>query len=421
MPALLLLTIDSLRADYVGPGTFPNCWETFETEFVRFERALANGVATPLSVPTLLTGRHVVDDGTLPPDRPTLAELYDGPTWAASNNPHLRSDRDYDRGFDAFSDSVPDLLDDGQSATAARGDAGDEPDLTPPPNSAAEVCAVLRDAVADRRGFFWAHFIDPHYQFKPQQVRDREYSTPYSNAEILAMNERYVDGEPTAEDLAFLERFYGEQIRFLDRQLAAFFDDLRTADRWEDATIVIASDHGEAFGERGVYNHRWDADPIDSLVRVPLLVKFPGNERGGESYDHLVQNADVLPTLAEINDWEIDQPPHARPLTDLGGRTVVSKSNGAVRVTTEDGAAIRRRDGSTTGAASIDAEARTALESASIPAVEKLSGAVPGLEDSRKDAEDGDSTEEAGGGEDGGLEQGERRALERRLEDLGYR
>lgn len=190
MPELFLLTIDSLRADHVDRETFSNCWGTFKTEFVRFENALANGVATPLSFPSLLTGHPVVGNGTLPPERPVIAELYDGKTWAATNNPHLRSDRGYDRGFDRFADSVPELLEersvtppraDGQRATPARGgdrstgldalrqvaadalerrlpdrDAtdGDELELTPPPNGAEHVLAALRDAMADHQDLF---------------------------------------------------------------------------------------------------------------------------------------------------------------------------------------------------------------------------------------------------------------------------
>ena len=421
MSEVFLLTIDSLRADHVDREVFSNCWTTFETAFVRFESALANGVATPLSFPSVLTGAPAVGDGTLPSERPTLAELYAGETWAATNNPHLRSDRGYDRGFDRFSDSVPALLED-RSAAPARDDnqssrvdvlrraaadvleralpgrdETDEPELAPPPNGAAHVLTALRDAMADRRGLFWAHFIDPHYQFKPQQVRDMEFAVEYTNAEIVAMNERYVAGEPSSGDLEFLTRFYEEQIRYLDRQLAAFFDDLRSAGRWEGATIVIAADHGEAFGEQGVYNHQWDADPIDPLVRVPLLVKFPGNRRGGETLNHLVQNADIVPTLAEEFDWDVDCPPNTRPLTDGGPHTVVSKSNAAVRVTTPDGVGVRRRDGSSDVDDSLGDDARAVLESASIPAVEKLSGDVPGLDEEK------------------------RRDVEWRLEALGYR
>lgn len=65
---LFLLTIDSLRAAHVDHEMLSNCWETFEAEFVRFENVLANGVVTPLSFPSLLTGHPVVGDGTLPPD-----------------------------------------------------------------------------------------------------------------------------------------------------------------------------------------------------------------------------------------------------------------------------------------------------------------------------------------------------------------
>lgn len=413
MSELLLLTIDSLRADHFDHNTFTECWDTFATDFARFENAMANGVATPLSFPSILTGHLATGDGTLPSKHPTLAELYEGSTWAVSNNPHLRSERNYDRGFEFFSDDPADLIN--EEATEAStfseplqktyetvknaivGDGDGEPDLTPPPSSAQHVLRILRDGMDGRNGFFWAHFIDPHYQFKPQKVLDRKLAVDYSNDEILAMNERYVDGNPRSNDVEFLSRMYDELIAYLDRQLADFFDQLKAEKRWDEMTIVIAADHGEAFGERGVYNHQWDADPIDPLVRVPLLVKLPRNRHGGETYDHLVQNADIVTTLAEEFGWDIDYPPTTRPLTDAGRRTIVSKSTGAVRVTTDDGFAIRRRDGSTNVTGSIGKDAMAVLKSASIPAVEKLSGDVPGLDNE------------------------ERREVEQRLEDLGYK
>ena len=412
MAELLLLTIDSLRSDHFNRDLFSNCWNAFESDFVRFEGAVANGVATPLSFPSVLTGHLVVGDGTLPPGTPTLAELYDGYTWAVSNNPHLRSERNYDRGFEFFTDTLEGIVDEEATgtdavpetlrttyATVKKAIAGrnDEPDLTPPPSSADSVLAALREGMDGRRGFFWAHFIDPHYQFKPQKVLDRELATGYTNSEILAMNERYIDGRPRSDDIEFLARMYEELVAYLDRQLAEFFEQLKAEDRWDETMIVIAADHGEAFGEHGVYNHQWDADPIDPLVRVPLLVKFPGNEGGGETYDHLVQNADIFATLLTEFGWDADCPPTTRPLTDTGPRTVISKSTGAVRVTTDDGFRIRRRDGSIDGDGSIGDDAMAVLASASIPSVEKLSGNVPGRDDE------------------------ERRNVEQRLRNLGYR
>lgn len=412
MPELLLLTIDSLRADHFNHDTFTECWNTFATDFVRFENAMANGVATPLSFPSILTGHLATGNGTLPPEHPTLAELYDGSTWAMSNNPHLRSERNYDRGFEFFSDDPADLVT--KEATEAStfseplqktyetvkhaivGDNG-EPDLTPPPSSADHVLRILRDGMDGHKGFFWAHFIDPHYQFKPQKVLDRKLAVDYLNDEILAMNERYVNGNPQSDDVEFLSQMYDELIAYLDRQLANFFDQLKAEERWDEMMIVIAADHGEAFGERDVYNHQWDADPIDPLVRVPLLVKFPRNRHGGETYDHHVQNADIFSTLAEEFGWDVEYPPATRPLTDAGRRIIVSKSTGAVRVTTDNGFAIRRRDGSTNVNGSIGNDAMAVLKSASIPAVEKLSGNVPGLDDE------------------------ERREVEQRLKDLGYK
>jgi arylsulfatase A-like enzyme len=156
------------------------------------------------------------------------------------------------------------------------------------------------------------------------------------------------------------------------------------------------SDHGESFGDRGVYNHDWTAEPIDPLIRVPLLVKYPGGEHAGVTFDHQVQNADLLATLAELLDWSQEPPANTRPLTDPTTRPIISKSNTAIRVTTERGSAVRTDDGIDISG-DVDDRSLEVLESSSIPNVSTLSGDVPGT--SKR----------------------EQRELEQRLEYLGYK
>lgn len=410
MGDLLLLTIDSLRRDRFTENLFSESWDMFKTDFVYFDNALANGVATPLSFPSILTGHPVTGDGTISPEHPTLAELYDGYTWAMSNNPHLRADRGYDSGFEFFADSMeevenekpgsdrsPQLLRSVYQTIKSTITMDDKPNLSPPPNSAEHVLQLLRRGMDGSHGLFWSHFIDPHYQFKPQKIRDKGISTEYTNSEILAMNERYIEGDPNPNDIDFLSRMYDEQIAYLDRQLATFFEHLQDEGRWDETMIVLTADHGESFGEQDIYNHQWDADPVDQLIRIPLLVKYPQNKRGGKTNSHLVQNADILATLSEIFKWDYDWPENTRPLTHTEQRTVISKSTGAVRVTTENGTGIRRRDGTLHVNGRVRQDAMSKLMSASIPAVEKLSGDVPGRKDD------------------------DRQAVEKRLERLGYK
>jgi arylsulfatase A-like enzyme len=413
MTDVFLLTVDSLRRDFFSEDYFPECWDIFTSDCLRFENALANGVATPFSFPSIVTGYPVTDDGTLGSNRPTIAEAYGGYSGAITNNPHLCPERGYDRGFDFFSDNINDLGGGdsasgfvrmlkrigGQSRVVRSGyrwfKRRSGVDFVPKTGTATDVITQLHDAMADREGFFWAHFMDPHYPFRPDNIPDTEVDVPHNVDEIEGMNDRYKRGEPTDSDVEFLRSMYGETVRYLDRALAAFFERMKRENRWDDSIVVLTSDHGEAFGERGVYNHMWDADPIDVLLEVPLLVKFP--DRQGGTYDHLVQHADLFATLTAELDWNTVTPPSTKPFTDTEPRTVVSKSNAAVRITTDEGYVIRRRDGSTETNGDVDSDARSMLESATIPNIGELSDEVEN--DWNEDQE----------------------RLKKRLEHLGYR
>ena len=83
-------------------------------------------------------------------------------------------------------------------------------------------------------------------------------------------------------DTATLEgaiRRYDGEIRYLDAVLGDLFRHLRTMGLYEQATIVLVADHGEEFGERGGLYHGGTLH--EEIIRVPLLVKFPGNRWGG--------------------------------------------------------------------------------------------------------------------------------------------
>jgi len=413
MTDVFFLTVDSLRRDRFTQDRFSECWETFADEFVYFSNAVSNGVATPFAFPSIVTGHHVTGDGSLDPDTPTLAELTGGYAWAVTNNPHLCAARGYDRGFDCFEDDINDV-DNGEMTTGilrtvkqAAGNVGvikrsydwfrrvSGVDIVPTAGVAEDVTAALEAALNGRSGLFWGHFMDPHYPFGPEYVPDRSVDVGWTEAEIASANDRFERGATSEEDCRMLQTLYDEVIDYLDRTLASFFESLRQAGRWKDSLVVVASDHGEAFGEHGVYNHMWDAAPIDELVEVPLLVKFPSGDGGKR--DYLVQNADLFPTLCSALDVEVTLPRLTARLKDDTRRIVVSKSNTAVRVTTPDGYAIRRRDGERTLTGDVGDNTLSVLREQPIPAVERLGGTTPGVEN----ATDQD--------------------LERRLEHLGYK
>ena len=106
MTDIVLITIESLRGDYFDKRYFPKCWGTFNTDFCEFTDAYSNGVATPLSFPSIHTGYPVTGGGSLQEESQTIAESVKEYSWAISNNPHLRGERGYDRGFDEFTDQL---------------------------------------------------------------------------------------------------------------------------------------------------------------------------------------------------------------------------------------------------------------------------------------------------------------------------
>lgn len=430
MADVFLITIDALRYDHFNQDYFPKCWNHLQ-EFTRFKNAYANGVATPLSFPSIHTGYPVGIDGKLNEDTPTLAELYPGYTFGISNNPHLRQDRGYNRGFDSFyrkhneqqkiHHHIREIANESQTLRglynwfwgAVNKSTDRQPDLSPQYNRTAEyILTTLQNSMKTKTGFFWVHLMDSHAPYYPQKVLDKKLDIGYDNNKIKEINKKVMGMSsrsmglekdandfppPTEEEIEFCRKVYGEIVKYIDRQLAGFLSVLKENDRWEESMIILMADHGEAFGEEGIFTHNWSANPIDSLIKVPLAVKYPNREYAGEIYEHPVQNADLLATLSNVLGWDVDVPPHTYPFTDPRNRPIVSKSNSAIRVTTTDGYAIRRGDSVVDIVGNIDDETLAILESSPLPSVESLSGEVPGLEDR------------------------ERKELKERLEHLGYR
>lgn len=100
------------------------------------------------------------------------------------------------------------------------------------------------------------------------------------------------------------------QMQYTDRLLGELFDRLKQAKLWDNALVVITSDHGRSFvkdtGTRSI------AEAFAHVGHVPLLIKAPG-QREGEVDDSNLQAVDVLPTVANILDVPLDWPTDGLP------------------------------------------------------------------------------------------------------------
>ncbi|MFB6202795.1 MAG: sulfatase-like hydrolase/transferase [Halorhabdus sp.] len=356
MSTVLVLTVDSLRLDQFRKRLFPETWSTFERDFVQFETAYSHGVATPFSMPGLLAGTIPAGDGAVPADQSTLAERLDTDfAYGFLNNVYLTADRGFGSGFDVFSSRIP--LDRSGARLASAEDR--------PAQRGDVVTAALRDCIDTHEDqFLWGHYMDAHFPFQPETAVG--FDDDLDEERFDHLMDRYRRNE-RVPDVETVRRLHAGNVRYIDRQFARLFRQLRRSEQYHDSLIVVTADHGELFGTDGQYGHPWHGVPRDELIRVPLLVKLPEYRSGGTCVGDLVDHRRLHKALPAI---------HRRPgeitMDELRTEQTTSVSNTAVRVTTPTGTASRTRTNEVDVEGDVDSAILDRLEERAIPDVPVL-------------------------------------------------
>lgn len=287
-PNLLLVTIDTLRADhcsaygYAKPTT-PHL-EALARDGVRCDLAYAPMATTAPSHATLFTGllprTHGVrkNGHVLVPRHRTLAEAlrdHGYRTHAVVSSFVLERRFGLDQGFASYDDS----LGDGQDAKEALFQTGDR--------ARAKAVAWLRRG-GDLGGagpaqpfFLWVHFFDPHEPYAPPAEHRRPFA-PKDESDALASTVASYDGE----------------IRFADAELGALLDALRGLGLLDTTLVVVAADHGEGLMSHGHMGH--GPQLYEEAVRVPLVLRWPRGLPRGARVETPVLLADVAPTVLAL-------------------------------------------------------------------------------------------------------------------------
>lgn len=407
MNELVLLTIDSLRADRASQECLPESLEVLREDFVTFENAYSHGVATPFAFPGIIAGSHPVGNGNIPDDAGTIAEGVPGQSTAYANNGHLREERGYTRGFTHYEEN-PSI--DGQGELSAfdklarrlqKIDVIRESSLAkkiyneylrdPLPISSVSadgMTKLVRQCLFEEsESFVWGHWMDPHLPYHPDTAIDPPKNVP-SLEELEDIKDRIAEADAsdlTEEELALSEELYDSNVRYFDKYFAELLYWMRDEPWYEDAMVAVISDHGEYFGEHGQLFHTWDIDPYDEGVHTPMWVKYPGNEGAGEVVNHVVGHGDLIATIdAELSEYDLSPPDHTAPLRQNGGRHVVSVSNTAKRLTEADGKFVIRRNGSSDEMGDISEEGREFVESLPYPECQNSRGEALGVEEAER-------------------------------------
>jgi arylsulfatase len=157
-------------------------------------------------------------------------------------------------------------------------------------------------------------FIKPHHPFDPPAPWDQMYD-PQALTLLPGWTEVPLDRDlkrsrgyfpHAAHTEAKVRRamaYYYATISQIDHHVGRMIDALRRRGLYDDTLIVYTSDHGEYLGfHHLVLKGNYMYDP---LVKVPLIVKYPGQARAGEVSDALVNNLDVAPTLLRAAGCEV--------------------------------------------------------------------------------------------------------------------
>ena len=126
----------------------------------------------------------------------------------------------------------------------------------------------------------------------------------------------------TEEDFNILQSLYDSEIAYLDSKVKELHGFLKSENLLDNTIFIVTSDHGEQFGEKGFMGHARNL--YDSLLKVPLIIKYPGEqfERGRKK--NLVQTVDLLPTLLDVINGKTN-----RMKEQMQGNSLMSDSRGA--------------------------------------------------------------------------------------------
>lgn len=326
-PNIVLLSIDTLRADHLGcygysRPTSPTIDE-LASQGVLFERAFSHSPKTAISHMSILTGllppAHGVTQNDDPePQRlsdsiPTIATLLRQAgyaTFAVTGGGHVSANLGFDQGMDwftvdgAFSDATGHVL------------AG---------------IKKVREQQPGKPFFAFLHTYAVHDPYTPPIKFQKLFVDPAYDGKIIStyqdlvrasgdsgwqtMHEvywRHVDPNDL-RDVQHIRDLYDGGIRTADAEVAKLVQRLREMEVWDNTLFILLSDHGEEFQEHGKFLHE---QLFQEHLHVPMIWLFPRDEQGNlrnRREPGVVRLIDVLPTLLDY--LGLETPRHAQGLS----------------------------------------------------------------------------------------------------------
>jgi arylsulfatase A-like enzyme len=161
--------------------------------------------------------------------------------------------------------------------------------------------------------FLLLFFVDPHDPYHAPPPFEDMYA---ADATVpLVRSPHWELGTYSSAEIERMTATYDGAVRYTDTVLGRFFDTLRELGVYDKTTFIVTADHGEAFGEHGVFLHSHHL--YDEIVRAPLIIRAPGMSTRGAYNHYLFQTIDLMPTLVRYYGGKVPR--------DLPGADIVSQ------------------------------------------------------------------------------------------------
>ena len=330
VPNVLLITIDTLRADHVGAYGYgkaqtPNL-DRLADEGVLFSQAIAPATETCPSHTSILSGVYPFQHGTLFNAGPVHADKH-----ATTTVPEILASRGYRTAAfvsgATLSDAICglsfrfDLFDENFSGWKWTSKAALELSLFKlavniAPAAMEQMNKVERPATqttdqavrwlrtrGDHPFFLWVHYFDPHEPYRPPgpfvppwvddvvaRANGAWYGLPRTLREQVIRNPKQVDH--------MIGRYDGE-IAYTDTQIGRLLTEMESLGLQEDTLVVLTADHGEGLGEHNTYFDHV-SNLYDENLKVPLILRYPNRIPKGKRVYRQVRLVDIAPTILEL-------------------------------------------------------------------------------------------------------------------------
>ena len=320
---VLLITIDTLRADHLGAYGYHRptspAIDRFAKTAVTFDQAYTYWPKTRGSFVALLTGRRDSQTGygkthpVLLGFNPTLASTLKAAgyrTAAVLDNANLARENGYDKGFDSYREMW------------RENDLATEMDRTRAITSAGIELLTESGGQAKRPPLFlWLHYVNPHAPYSPPPPHDTAFmDAAAGGGPALPVVPDFHGGIPRRWAVAGQRRLgyyvaqYDGEIATVDAEVGRVLEALDNAGLAKRTLVVLTSDHGESLGEHAYFFDHGE-DVFDPSLRIPLIVRLPG-ARANARTDVLASTLDLVPTVLDA--VKVSYPPELAGASLLG-------------------------------------------------------------------------------------------------------